>query len=116
MVYLPPPFPPGCPPHFRTTVHGTVFAGRDACLEHLRPGDPVRLLADPPDQDDPGVWVHLETGEPVGHLPPEIARWLWPWMREGGHARARALTVRGRDVPSWKRLTLQVECVTRGEE
>lgn len=110
MSYLPPPFPSGRPPSFRSTVHGLVFADRERHLDDMRDGDPVRLVPDPPGQDDPGVWVHLSSGEPVGHLPPEIAAWLWPWMRRGGHAEAKALRVHGGDVPSWRRLLLEVEC------
>ena len=91
-------------------MHGTVFAGRDRLIDAMHAGDPVRLVPDPPGQDDPEVWVHLPTGEPVGHLPPEICRWLWPWMRRGGLARAHALRVHGADVPSWRRLLLQVDC------
>jgi hypothetical protein len=107
----PPPFPAGCPTCFRSTVHGTVFAGRERHLERLSEGQALRLVADPPVQEQPEVWVHLASGEPIGHLPPEIGRWLWPWMALGGVAVARALTVRGSDAPSWRRLVLEVSCV-----
>ena len=63
-----PPFPEGQPPLFRSTVHGTVFAGRDRYVDGLTDGDEVRLVADPPVQDDSEVWVHLTSGEPIGHL------------------------------------------------
>ena len=105
-----PPFPDGCPKRFRSTVHGTVFAGRDRHIEHVHDGDSLRLVADPPVQDDPEVWVHLESGEPIGHLPPDIGRWLWPWLSGGGVAKARALRVRGAEAPSWRRLLLEVSC------
>ena len=110
MKHTPPPFPEGQPPQFRSTVHGTVFAGRDRFVEMLQAGDTVRLIADPPVQIDPEVWVHMESGEPIGHLPVEIGRWLWPWLSRGGVADARALRVRGSDVPSWRRLLLEVSC------
>jgi hypothetical protein len=110
MKHTPPPFPEGQPPQFRSTVHGTVFAGRDRFVEMLQAGDTVRLIADPPVQIDPEVWVHMESGEPIGHLPVEIGRWLWPWLSRGGVAEARALRVRGSDVPSWRRLLLEVSC------
>ena len=110
MTQLPPPFPDGQPSRFRSTVHGTVFAGRDRFVETLNEGDALRLVADPPVQADPEVWVHLESGDPIGHLPAEIGRWLWPWMSSGGVAEARALRVRGADVPSWRRLLLEVSC------
>jgi hypothetical protein len=112
MSPIPPPFPAGCPSCFRSTVHGTVFAGRDRFVERLSEGESVRLVADPPVQKEPEVWVHLESGEPIGHLPPEIGRWLWPWMSRGGVAEARALRVCGADVPSWRRLILEVSCRT----
>jgi len=56
------------------------------------------------------VWVHLPSGEPVGHLPHEIGRWLAPWMHRGGMARAHAIRVAGPESPSWRRLLLQVSC------
>lgn len=110
MPSAPPPFPPGHPSCFRSTVHGTVFAGRERLLEAVHDGDPLRLVADPPEQDHPEVWVHLPSGDPIGHLPPEISTWLCPWMQHGGRARARAVRVRGDDVPSWRRLVLEVVC------
>lgn len=106
----PPLFPAGRPRVFRATVHGTVFAGRDRHLEELRAGDEVLLVPDPPGEDEPEVWVHLTSGDPLGHLPPEICRWLWPWMRGGGGAQARALRVGGADTPSWRRLLVEVSC------
>ena len=105
-----PPFPEGQPTCFRSTVHGTVFAGRDRYVERLAAGDEVRLVADPPVQADPEVWVHLVSGEPIGHLPPDIGRWLWPWLARGGIARARLLRVSGAEEPSWRRLLLEVSC------
>jgi hypothetical protein len=89
-----------------------VFAGRDRFVERISEGQSVRLVADPPVQKEPEVWVHLESGEPIGHLPPEIGRWLWPWMSRGGVAEARALRVRGAEVPSWRRLVLEGSCRT----
>jgi len=107
-----PPFPPGRPTNFRATVHGTVFAGRDRHLEAVRDGDLLQLIPDPPVQEDPEVWVHLDTGDPIGHLPPEIGCWLAPWLLRGGGARARVVRIRGSDEPSWRRLVLEVSCVT----
>lgn len=110
MLHPSPPFPEGHPRRFRSTVHGTVFAGRDRYLDRMHAGDEVHLIPDPPCQDPPEVWVHLTSGEPLGHLPPEISRWLWPWMRGGGGAHARASRVHGTDVPSWRRLVVEVSC------
>lgn len=105
-----PPFPEGRPRRFRSTVHGTVFAGRDRLVDGLHAGDPVALVPDPPGQEDPEVWVHLPSGDPVGHLPPEISCWLWPWLRRGGAVTARALRVHDADTPSWRRLLVEVSC------
>lgn len=110
MSHSSPPFPDGQPPRFRSTVHGTVFAGRDRYVDTLNAGDEVLLVADPPVQDEPEVWVHLTSGEPIGHLPPDIGRWLWPWLSRGGVATARLLRVHGADTPSWSRLLLEVSC------
>lgn len=105
-----PAYPEGRPRSFRATVHGTVFADRERHLAALHRGDRVILIPDPPGQSEPGVWVHLPTGEPVGHLPPEIARWLWPWLARGGSAAGRASAVHGAEVPSWRRLVVEVDC------
>jgi len=98
------------PPNFRTTVHGTIFGDRTCHLEDLTAGDPLLLIPDPPGQDDPAVWVHMPAGDPIGHLPPEINEWLVPWMINGGAASAQALRVGGSEVPSWKRLLIEVRC------
>jgi hypothetical protein len=106
----PPPFPEGRPREFTVTVHGTVFGGRDRYLADLSEGDRLQLMPDPPVQEEPEVWVHLRTGEPIGHLPPEVGEWLAPWLQRGGHALARALKVHGADAPSWRRLVIEVTC------
>lgn len=98
------------PPTFRTTVHGTVFARRAEHLDDLMAGDRLLLIPDPPGEDDPAVWVHLPEGDPVGHLPPEINAWLAPFMMRGGSAQATTVRVGGTDVPSWKRLLIEVSC------
>ena len=105
-----PHFPPGRPPRFRATVHGTIFAGRERHLSTLQPGDPVALIPDPPGQEEPDVWVHLASGEPLGHLPSEIGAWLAPWLLGGGGATASVLRASGPEVPSWRRLLLEVRC------
>ena len=67
-------------------------------------------MPDPPVQEEPEVWVHLSSGQPLGHLPQEVGCWLAPWLQEGGAARVTALRVHGTDAPSWRRLVVQVEC------
>jgi hypothetical protein len=98
------------PSTFRTTVHGTVFGHRASHLDELAPGDRLLLIPDPPGGDDPAVWVHLPEGDPLGHLPPEINTWLVPLMMRGAAVSATALRVSGSDVPSWKRLLIEVNC------
>lgn len=112
MTRIAPPFPQGRPTSFRATVHGTVFAGRDRHLQAVSQGDALRLIPDPPVQEQPEVWVHLESGDPIGHLPPEIGDWLAPWLLEGGGARARVLRIHGSEAPSWRRVVLEVSCRT----
>ena len=98
------------PPVFRATVHGLVFSERQRALEEVRPGDALVLIADPPGGDEESVWVHRQSGDILGHLPPDIGAWLAPWMRAGGAASATTLKVGGADVPSWKRLIVEVRC------
>jgi len=95
---------------FESPVHGTVFAGRAAVLDRLRPGDPLILVPDPPGADVPAVWVHAAGGDVVGHLPVHIAAWLAPWMLGGARCAASVLAVGGGDVASWERLTVEVRC------
>jgi hypothetical protein len=105
-----PPLPESQPATFRTSVHGTVFGERATMVDQLAQGDELILIPDPPMEDDPQVWVHSRTGDPVGHLPPEINRWMAPWLLRGGSARATVTRVHGTDVPSWKRLIIEVHC------
>jgi hypothetical protein len=105
-----PPLPQNQPATFRTTVHGTVFGDRSTHLAEVDQGDPLVLIPDPPMEEEPAVWVHCTSGDPLGHLPPEINRWLAPWLLRGGAATATAVRVRGSDVPSWKRLLIEVHC------
>lgn len=107
---MPPSLPADSPRTFRATVHGTVFGGRAAHLDDLTRGDQLLLIPDPPMEEDPAVWVHLPSGDPVGHLPPEINAWLAPWMLRGGSASAVTLSVGGTEVPSWRRLVIEVSC------
>ncbi len=106
-----PALPPERPSHFFATVHGTVFGDRFSRVDDVREGDELTLLPDPPVVDTPGVWVHGPAGDVIGHLPPEIGFWLAPWMLRGGSAKARAVRVSGEDVPSWRRVLLEIRCV-----
>jgi len=79
-------------------------------VDGMANGDLLVLIPDPPGQEDPEVWVHLPSGDPIGHLPPEISSWLAPWMIGGGRATATALRVHGSEVPSWRRVLVEVNC------
>lgn len=103
--------PPPAAPVFRATIHGLPFAGRARHLGELEPGGELVMIPDPPGGPVEQVWVHLKSGDPVGHLPHEIGSWLAPWMRGGGRARARVLRVGDESVPSWKRLLVEVTCL-----
>jgi hypothetical protein len=110
-----PPYPPHND-HFRTPVHGTVFGQRTEVVHRLHAGDRLILVPDPPGTDDPWVWVHAPGGDVIGHLPPDISRWLVPWMLEGGRCSAYVDKVHGDDVESWRRLVIEVTCrVTNAE-
>src|SRR5688500_16417505 len=102
------PFPHDGPATFRTTVHGTVFGARASHLDELAVGEELVLIPDPPGEEEPAVWVHLRGGDPIGHLPPEINAWLAPWLLHGGTASATTVKIGGSDVPSWKRLLIEV--------
>jgi hypothetical protein len=105
-----PPLPADHPEHFFATVHGTVFGDRAERVDTLQAGDELVLLPDPPVTNDPGVWVHRQDGAIIGHLPPEIEAWLAPWMLSGGCATATAVRVSGAEVPSWRRVLIEVRC------
>jgi hypothetical protein len=105
------PLPSGGAPVFRATVHGLAFGDRSRLLSEVERNQELVLIPDPPgDVED--VWVHVSGGDPLGHLPREIGRWLAPWMRTGGHATATVLKVGDETVPSWKRLLVEVTCST----
>ncbi len=95
-------------PRFDTPVYGTVFAQRAAVVRRLRAGDPVLLVPDPPGVEQPSVWVHAVGGDVVGHLAPDINRWMAPAMIAGRRYSACVRTVGGEDVPSFERLIVDV--------
>ncbi len=99
---------------FRATVHGVAFGVRAALVSRVRVGDRLLLIPDLPTQAAPQVWVHLPTGEPLGHLPNEAGGLLAPWLAGGGRATATAVQVGSWSVPSWRRLVVEVECDVTG--
>ena len=76
-------------PNFETPVYGTVFGERARVVHRLREGDQLILVPDPPGVEQPSVWVHALGGDVVGHLSPDVNRWLAPRMMEGARYGAR---------------------------
>jgi hypothetical protein len=95
-------------PHFDVPVYGTVFAERSVVVRRLREGDPLILVPDPPGVEQPSVWVHATGGDVVGHLSPDLNRWMVPRMLDGAHYTATVLTVSDSETVSWKRLIISV--------
>lgn len=102
---------------FETAVYGTIFAGRSQAVQRLRDGDPLILVPDPPGIDDevavepsvrivvePKVWVHAQGGDVLGHLSPDINRWLVPKMLAGTRYTASVASVGDPEQESWRRL------------
>ncbi|MEP6691780.1 MAG: hypothetical protein ABJD07_11535 [Gemmatimonadaceae bacterium] len=96
----------------RTPVYGTVFAKRMDVVHRLHAGDHLILVPDPPGTDNPAVWVHARGGDVVGHLPYTVSSWLVPWMLDGGRCGASVDRVESDDVPSTRRLIVEVRCQT----
>ncbi|NUO40317.1 MAG: hypothetical protein HOQ17_04800 [Gemmatimonadaceae bacterium] len=100
-------------PAFETPVYGTVFAQRAAVVRRLKEGDQLILVPDPPGVDEPSVWVHAPGGDVVGHLSPDVNRWMAPRMLGGARYGASVRSVGEPDTASWKRLVITVRKVNR---
>ena len=98
---------------FETPVYGTVFAQRAAVVQRLKEGDQLILVPDPPGVDEPSVWVHAPGGDVVGHLSPDVNRWMAPQMLGGAVYGAHVRSVGEPDTASWKRLVITVRKVNR---
>jgi hypothetical protein len=93
---------------FDAPVYGTIFAGRAAVVGRLAAGDQLILVPDPPGVDDPSVWVHAPGGDVVGHLAPDINRWMVDEMLSGARYAATVQSVAGTGTESWKKLMITV--------
>jgi hypothetical protein len=98
-------------PSFETPVYGTVFGERSRVVLRLREGDQLILVPDPPGVEQPSVWVHAPGGDVVGHLSPDVNRWLAPRMMEGARYGARVRSIGQPGTESWKRLVIAVRRV-----
>src|SRR4051812_35080296 len=90
---------------FETAVYGTIFAARATAVQRLAVGDQLILVPDPPGVEHPSVWVHAPGGDVVGHLAPDINRWMVPGMLAGTRYSAVVQGIGEPGVESWKRLT-----------
>lgn len=93
---------------FETPVYGTVFAARSAVLARLSVGDSLLLVPDPEGVDNPSVWVHAAGGDVVGHLAPDINRWMVRRMMDGRRYSAQVVGIGAPGTESWRRLTILV--------
>lgn len=98
-------------PSFETPVYGTVFGERARVVHRLREGDRLILVPDPPGVEQPSVWVHAPGGDVVGHLSPDVNRWLAPRMMEGARYGAHVRSIGDPGTESWKRLVIAVRRV-----
>lgn len=93
---------------FDAPVYGTIFAGRAAVVQRLAAGDQLILVPDPPGVDSPCVWVHAPGGDVVGHLAPDINRWMVPEMLAGVRYAATVQAVANTGTESWRKLVISV--------
>jgi hypothetical protein len=93
---------------FDAPVYGTIFAGRAAVVRRLAPGDLLILVPDPPGVDLPSVWVHAPGGDVVGHLAPDINRWMVGEMLRGARYSATVQAVGEDETESWRKLVISV--------
>ena len=93
---------------FETPVYGTVFAARAAALARLEVGDRLVLVPDPDGVDNPSVWVHAPGGDVVGHLAPDVNRWMVGRMLQGTRYAAQVESLGAPGTESWKRLVISI--------
>ena len=85
--------------------------GSEAPTLELNAGDQLILVPDPPGVEQPSVWVHALGGDVVGHLSPDVNRWLAPRMMDGARYGARVRSIGDPGTESWKRLVIAVRKV-----
>ena len=95
-------------PRFDVAVYGTIFGDRRITVQRLDVGDRLILVPDPAGVEDPSVWVHATGGDVVGHLSPDVNRWLVPRMLAGGRYSAAVKSVGGEATESWTRLVITI--------
>jgi hypothetical protein len=95
-------------PQFDVAVYGTIFGERRITVQRLKPGDRLILVPDPPGVEEPSVWVHAPGGDVVGHLSPDVNRWLVKRMLDGARYSGTVKLVGAETTESWKRLVITV--------
>src|SRR4051794_23764560 len=95
-------------PQFDVAVYGTIFAERRRAVERLQTGDRLILVPDPPGVDEPSVWVHATGGDVLGHLAPDVNRWMVARMLDGSRYSASVKSVAREGTASWKRLVITI--------
>lgn len=93
---------------FEAPVYGTVFAARAAVLARLSVGDKLLLVPDPEGVDNPSIWVHAPGGDVVGHLAPDVNRWMVARMLGGTRYAAHILSIGAPGTESWRRLIISI--------
>ena len=93
---------------FEAPVYGTVFAARADALARLSVGDRLVLVPDPEGVVNPSVWIHAPGGDVVGHLAPDVNRWMVGRMLHGARYTAHVLSVGAPGTESWKRLIISI--------
>lgn len=77
-------------------------------LARLTVGDRLILVPDPAGVEPLSVWVHASGGDVIGHLAPDINRWMVPRMLAGARYSASVLSLGAADTESWKRLIVSI--------
>ena len=93
---------------FEVPVYGTVFAARALVLDRLTVGDRLLLVPDPEGVVNPSVWVHAAGGDVVGHLAPDVNRWMVGRMLRGSRYTAHVVSIGAPGTESWKRLVISI--------
>ena len=97
---------------FDVPVYGTIFGDRRIAVQRLQPGDRLILVPDPAGVEQPSVWVHATGGDVVGHLSPDVNRWLVPRMLAGGRYSAVTKSIGAETTESWRRLIITITRIT----
>ncbi|MDR7535310.1 MAG: single-stranded-DNA-specific exonuclease RecJ [Armatimonadota bacterium] len=87
---------------FHTKVVGVTYAGRQAAVQTVRPGERLRLVREPRNPSDPyAVQVRRLDGTPLGFLRARLAAHLAPAMDAGARYAATAVAVTGGGERAW---------------